>query len=75
MGIGDGCLLRRKKKHLEDGGHAFPGHGRLRPEQEEMRRLERRLGVAERERDIFKKAVAILSQGKREVSVCRRVPG
>lgn len=65
LGIGDGCLRHWKKKLLEDGGHAFPGHGRLTPEQEEMRNIKRRLEIAEQERDILKKAIAIFSQAKR----------
>lgn len=65
LGIGDGCLRHWKKKLLEDGENAFPGHGRMTPEQEQIRRLKRRLETAEQERDILKKAIAIFSQAKK----------
>ena len=45
----------------EDGENAFPGHGRLAPDQERMRQLERELEIVRQERDILKKAVAIFS--------------
>ncbi len=40
---------------------AFPGRGQLPPEQEKIRQLEQKLVIAEQERDILKKAVAITS--------------
>jgi transposase len=61
LGIGHGCLSRWKKAEATDGEEAFPGHGRLAPEQEEIRRLKRELEIARQERDILKKAVAIFS--------------
>jgi transposase len=65
LGIGDGCLLRWKAKSREGGEHAFPGHGRLLPEQERVRQLERENAILRQERDILKKAIAIFSQSKR----------
>ena len=44
--------------------HAFPGHGRLTPEQERIRQLERENEILRQERDILKKAVAIFSHPK-----------
>ena len=61
LGIGDGCLLRWRKKLAAEGESAFPGHGRLSPEQEEILKLKRELEIARQERDILKKAVAIFS--------------
>jgi transposase len=61
LGIGKGNLSRWKRKFAADGEQAFPGHGRLTPEQEELRRLKRELEIARQERDILKKAVAIFS--------------
>jgi transposase len=62
LGIGEGCLRQWKRKLAADGGNAFPGHGKLPPEQERIRQLERELEIVRQERDILKKAVAIFSQ-------------
>ena len=65
LDIGDGCLLRWKQEVEERGEQAFPGHGRLAPEQEELQRLKRELETVRQERDILKKAVAIFSHPSR----------
>jgi len=62
LGIGKGNLWRWKRKLAADGEDAFPGHGRLLPEQERMRQLERENEILHQERDILKKAVAIFSR-------------
>jgi transposase len=64
LGIGKGNLWRWKRKFAADGEHAFPGHGRLTPEQERVRQLERENGILREERDILKKAIAIFSERK-----------
>ena len=61
LGIGSGCLCRWRQEFAEEGEQAFPGHGRLAPDQERNRRLEREIEVLRQERDILKKAVAIFS--------------
>ncbi len=61
LGIGDGCLLQWKRKREADGSQAFPGHGRLPADQEELAQLRRELEIVRQERDILKKAVAIFS--------------
>jgi transposase len=61
LGIGKGNLYRWKRKLAADGKDAFPGQGRLTPDQERMRQLEREIEVLRQERDILKKAVAIFS--------------
>jgi len=61
LGIGQGALSRWKREFKNDGRHAFPGKGRLKPEDEEMLRLKRECERLRRERDILKKAVAIFS--------------
>jgi transposase len=61
LGIGSGNLYRWKRKLLQDGQEAFPGHGRRTPEQEHIRQLERENEVLRQQRDILKKAVAIFS--------------
>ena len=64
LGIGHGNLWRWKRKFAADGGDAFPGHGRLTPEQERFRKLERENEILRQERDILKKAIAIFSERK-----------
>jgi transposase len=61
LDIGKGCLYRWKRELTEEGENAFPGHGRLAPDQERIRQLERELKILRQERDILKKAVAIFS--------------
>ena len=62
LGVGPGCLSRWKHQLAQDGPQAFPGHGRVRPEQERLRQLERENELLRQERDILKKAVAIFSR-------------
>ncbi len=66
LGIGDGCLRQWKKKLAAEGEKAFPGPGRPGPDQqEEVARLRRELEIAQQERDILKKAIAIFSRQSR----------
>lgn len=52
-------VLRKWVKELAaDPGHAFPGHGQMKPEQLEIERLRREVAKLEAERDILKKAAA-----------------
>jgi transposase len=62
LGIGAGCLSHWKRKQDKNGEHAFPGHGRLTPEKERLRDLEREIKILRQERDILKKVVAIFSK-------------
>ena len=62
LGIGQGGLTRWKRAQDREGKHAFPGHGRLTPEREHLKQLERENEILRQERDILKKAVAIFSQ-------------
>ena len=64
LGIGSGNLYRWKRKLTKDGQDVFPGHGRLTPEQERIRKLEREIEILRQQRDILKKAVAIFSHPK-----------
>ena len=61
LGIGKGNLGRWKKEFAANGENAFPGQGRLTPEQERIRQLERENEILRQQRDILKKAVAIFS--------------
>ena len=55
LGIGAGCLGRWRDAFQEEGEHAFPGHGHMRPEEERMRALEREVTILRQEREILKK--------------------
>jgi len=65
LGIGKGNLWRWKREFAKNGDDAFPGQGRLTPDQERLRKLERENEVLRQERDILKKAVAIFSHTTR----------
>ncbi|WP_428928012.1 IS3 family transposase [Marinibacterium sp. SX1] len=57
-------VLRRWVRASEiDGSAAFPGHGKLTPEQEELRSLRREVSKLKAERDIPKKGRSLLRQG------------
>jgi transposase len=62
LGIGPRLLSRWKKELSQNGEAAFPGQGRLIPDEERMRKLERENEILRQERDILKKAVAIFTQ-------------
>lgn len=65
LDITHGLLSRWKRKQDNNGQNAFPGKGRLMPEQEKMRQLEKENAILRQERDILKKAVAIFSSPSR----------
>jgi transposase len=59
-------LLYKWKRDLEaDPTNAFPGKGRLKPEQEQLRQLQQELKRVTEERDILKKALAFFSKNER----------
>ena len=62
LGIHENLLYKWKEKYSEDMAHAFPGKGRLKPAEEELRRMKRELADVTQERDILKKALAIFSK-------------
>lgn len=62
LGIPESNLTRWKKKYGQHGEDAFPGHGRLMPQEERIRQLERENEILRQERDILKKAVTIFSR-------------
>ena len=62
LGIHENLLYKWREKYTEDIAHAFPGKGRLKPAEEEVRRMKRELADVTQERDILKKALAIFSK-------------
>jgi transposase len=61
LGISRGCIYRCKKAFTEEGEQAFPGHGRLTLDQEQIRQLKRENEILSQQRDILKRAVVIFS--------------
>ena len=62
LGIHPNILARWRREYLKDNEHAFPGKGHLRPEDEQLRQLQKELRDMTEERDILKKALAIFSK-------------
>jgi len=61
LGSGHSCPCRRKQEFAEEGENAFPGSGRLSPDQERIRQLERENAILRHQRDILNTEVAIFS--------------
>ena len=59
LGISAGNLTRWRREYREDSEHSFPGMGKLKPEDEELRKLKKENADLRQERDILKKALAI----------------
>ena len=62
LGISKELLYRWKNDYAKSGKYSFPGEGKLKPEDEDLRRLRRELANVKEERDILKKAIAIFSK-------------
>ena len=62
LGLCQGALRHWRKELQKDPENAFPGTGHLKPLEAENLRLRRELSIAQEERDILKKAVAIFSK-------------
>ncbi len=62
LGISEWALYRWKQEYQKDPEHAFPGKGHLKPEDDEMKRLQKENAILKEERDILKKALAIFSR-------------
>lgn len=62
IGVAEVSLRRWIKQYREHGENAFPGKGHLRPEDDEMRRLKKRLADIEEENEILKKAMRIFTK-------------
>jgi transposase len=61
--LGLHATMRRQWKRTlaQEGAHAFPGHGRLRPEQEALQRLRQENKRLRMEREILKKAALLFA--------------
>ena len=65
LGVSENGLRRWKKQYEADAEEAFPGNGRVRSQDEELRRLRREVAVLRQERDILKKATAFFARESR----------
>lgn len=65
LGLSRGCLYNWRKDVEREGEQAFPGKGRVKADEEYVRRLERELAVVQQERDILKKVLAIFTRSQR----------
>ncbi len=62
LGIHPNVLYKWRDQLLRDPDQAFPGKGKLKPEDEELRKLRREVELLKEERDILKKALAVFSR-------------
>ena len=62
LGIHENMLSRWKKEYLQDKEHSFPGKGHMKPHEEELFKLKRKIADLEEDRAILKKALAIFSK-------------
>ena len=66
LGIDKSTLYNWVKKYDEDKEEAFPGEGKLKPSDEEVRKLRKQLADVTEERDILKKAISIFSKDQKK---------
>ena len=62
LGVHPNLVHKWRNTVLADRDHPFPGKGKLKPAEEEARKLRRELDLITEERDILKKALAVFSR-------------
>ena len=62
LDVAESVLRRWIRDVASDAKHACPGHGQVRPEQQEIDRLRREVAKLRAERDILKKAAAYFAK-------------
>ena len=62
LGIHENLLRTWKRKYEEGPSCSFPGKGRLKPQDEEFRKLQKENANLKEDREILKKALAIFSK-------------
>ena len=65
LGLHENVLRKWVKDAREHGAQAFPGQGRMRPDDAEVAQLRRELARTRAERDILKKAIAYFAKEPR----------
>ena len=61
LDVHENVLRKWVKEFGSDPVQAFPGHGQMKPEQQEIERLRREVAKLKAERDILKKAAAFFA--------------
>jgi transposase len=62
LDLHENVLRKWVKEFGSDPTQAFPGHGQMKPEQQEIERLRREVAKLKAERDILKKAAAYFAK-------------
>lgn len=62
LGVHENTIYKWMRQYHADPGGAFPGKGNLKPQDEELRKLQRENEILKEEREILKKALAIFSK-------------
>jgi transposase len=62
LDVHENVLRKWVRDHEADPGSAFPGHGVMKAEQQEIERLRREIVKLKAERDILKKAAAYFAR-------------
>jgi transposase len=64
LGVSDVSLAKWKKQLQAEPEHAFPGKGKMLPQDAELRSLQREVARLRMEKEILKKAIAMFSGPK-----------
>lgn len=62
LDLHENVLRKWVRETIADPQHAFPGHGQMKPEQQEIDRLRKEVAKLKAERDILKKAAAYFAR-------------
>lgn len=62
IGVSEATVRRWVKEYGTHGEDAFPGKGKLRPEDEEIRKMKKKMADLEAENAILKKAICIFTK-------------
>lgn len=62
LDVAESVLRRWSREGEADPQQAFPGHGQVKPEQQELTQLRREIAKLKAERDILKKAAAYFAK-------------
>ncbi len=62
LGVNKNTLYKWKREYMSDQQQAFPGKGRMKPEDEEISKLRKQVKRLEMERDILKKAIGYFTK-------------
>ncbi len=65
IGVHDNTVYKWIKELKGDPENAFPGCGNLKPEEDDLRRIKKRMAELEEENAILKKAMAIFTKPTR----------